>query len=64
MAAAGLVQLHFKLAAAVGLDALAAGNVVAIPGAANRFATRVSRLIPNRLLLPLLAKNHPGLKEQ
>jgi hypothetical protein len=50
--------------AAVGLDALAAGKVVAIPGAANRFAARVSRLIPNRLLLPLLAKNHPGLKEQ
>jgi hypothetical protein len=44
------------------LDALSEGRVVAIPGAANRLVTAAGRLIPNRLLVPRIAKSHPGLR--
>jgi short-subunit dehydrogenase len=48
--------------AKVGIDALDKGRVVVIPGAANRASTWVARLTPHRLLVPLVAKNHPGLR--
>ena len=44
------------------IDALARGRVVAIPGTANRVAASIGHLAPNRLLVPLLARNHPGLR--
>lgn len=44
------------------VDALAKGRVVAIPGRANRAAAVLARLTPNRLLVPLLARSHPGLR--
>lgn len=47
----------------VGLHALAAGRTVAIPGPANRALAMVSYLTPKRLLLPLLARQHPGLRD-
>ena len=49
--------------AKVGIDALEKGQVVAIPGAANRAAACLARLAPNRLLVALVAKNHPGLRK-
>jgi short-subunit dehydrogenase len=48
--------------ARVGIDALDKGRVVAIPGAANRASAWIARLAPNRLLVTLVAKNHPGLR--
>jgi short-subunit dehydrogenase len=48
--------------AKVGIDALDKGRVVAIPGFANRAGAVVAHLTPNRLLVPLLARNHPGLR--
>lgn len=45
-----------------GIEGLAKGRVVTVPGAVNRLAARVSRLAPNRVLLPILAKQHPGLR--
>ncbi len=48
--------------ARVGVEALDRGRVVAIPGLANRAGAVVGRLTPKRLLVPLLAKGHPGLK--
>jgi short-subunit dehydrogenase len=48
--------------AKVGVDALAAGHPVAIPGAANRIGAAFAHLAPKRLLVPLLASRHPGLK--
>jgi len=48
--------------AAAGLDGLAAGRPVVIPGLANRAATAVGRLVPNRALVPLLARSHPALR--
>jgi short-subunit dehydrogenase len=45
-----------------GLDALAKGTPVAIPGPANRAAAMFAHLAPKQLLVPLLASRHPGLK--
>ena len=45
-----------------GIEGLAKGRVVTVPGAANRIAARVSRLAPNRVLLPIMARQHPGLR--
>ena len=47
-------------AAAVGGDGQ--GTLVVIPGAANRAGAAFAHLMPKRLLLPVLAKNHPGLR--
>jgi short-subunit dehydrogenase len=46
-------------AAVEGLDR---GRLVVIPGRANRVAAAVSQVTPRSLLLPVLAKSHPGLK--
>lgn len=48
--------------AKAGIDALAADRGSVIPGLANLVSTRLFQLIPKRLLLPVLAKQHPALK--
>ncbi|HXA59126.1 MAG TPA: hypothetical protein VNW94_08205 [Streptosporangiaceae bacterium] len=48
--------------AAVGVDALARGRVVAIPGIANRIGAQLALHTPRRLLVPMLASRHPGLR--
>lgn len=45
-----------------GVDALASGNPVAIPGTANRVGAIFAQLAPKRFLVPILASRHPGLK--
>ena len=47
--------------AAAGIDGLDAGRPVVIPGVANRAVAGVAKVIPRRLLLPILAKRHPAL---
>src|SRR5436305_259406 len=44
------------------IDGLDKGRAVVIPGAANRVGAVVAHLTPRRLLLPLLARQHPALK--
>jgi short-subunit dehydrogenase len=44
------------------VDGLAAGRPVVIPGTANRVAAVFAHLTPRRLLLPILARQHPSLK--
>lgn len=44
------------------VDGLARGRLVVIPGVANRVAATFSQVTPRTLLLPILARNHPGLK--
>lgn len=46
-------------AAVAGMDR---GTLVVIPGLANRLGAGLAHLAPKRLLLPVLAKSHPGLK--
>ncbi|MFL6062155.1 MAG: SDR family NAD(P)-dependent oxidoreductase [Marmoricola sp.] len=43
------------------LDGLASGKLVVIPGIGNKVGAAFSKLAPKRLLLPILAKQHPGL---
>jgi short-subunit dehydrogenase len=45
------------------VDGLASGKGVIVPGAANRVAAVVNHLMPRRLLLSMVARNHPGLKK-
>ena len=45
--------------AVAGLDS---GKAVVIPGIANRVAARVAYLAPRAVLVPMLARQHPSLK--
>jgi short-subunit dehydrogenase len=49
--------------AAQAVDGMAKGQPVVIPGIANRALARISHHLPRRLLLPILAKQHPSLKD-
>lgn len=46
------------------VDGLAAGKPVVVPGRLNRAASAVYHLTPRRLLLPLLASQHPAFKKK
>ena len=48
--------------ARLGLDALAKGQTVVIPGVANRISANLANIVPKSLLVPLLASRHPGLR--
>jgi short-subunit dehydrogenase len=48
--------------AKVAVDAMDKGRLVAIPGTANRVAAALAQVTPRSLLLPTLAKGHPGLR--
>lgn len=45
------------------VDGMAAGRLVVIPGRVNRLAAAISQVTPRTLLLPVLAKSHPALRE-
>lgn len=62
-----LPEFMFQSSAAVakaGVDALDAGRGVVIPGLANEVGARLAALVPRRVLLPLLARQHPGLRQR
>jgi short-subunit dehydrogenase len=64
-AEAALPKAMWKSAEAVaraGVDGLAAGKGVVVPGGVNRAASYVYRVAPRDLLLPFLVRVHPGLK--
>ncbi|MFL6106606.1 MAG: SDR family NAD(P)-dependent oxidoreductase [Marmoricola sp.] len=44
------------------LDGLAGGKLVVIPGVGNKAGAAFAKLTPKRLLIPILAKQHPGLQ--
>ncbi len=46
-----------------GIEALAAGRPVAIPGRANRIAAMAAHAAPKSLLVRLVASRHPGLQQ-
>lgn len=48
--------------AKAGLDVLAEDGGSVIPGLASQVSTRIFQVLPRRLLLPLLAKQHPALR--
>ncbi|HEV7420971.1 MAG TPA: SDR family oxidoreductase [Mycobacterium sp.] len=45
------------------IDGLESGRTVIIPGVLNRVGAVAYQLLPRRLLLPILARNHPALKK-
>jgi short-subunit dehydrogenase len=49
--------------AAAGVEGLAKGKRVVIPGGANRVLARVSAHAPRALVLPILARQHPALRD-
>lgn len=48
--------------ARAGIDGLAAGKAVVVPGRVNRVASALFRIAPPELLLPVLARGHPAFK--
>ena len=46
------------------VDGLERGRALVIPGAANRAAALAARLAPRSLLVPIIARQHPGLRER
>ncbi|WP_183092200.1 SDR family NAD(P)-dependent oxidoreductase [Nocardioides stalactiti] len=44
------------------VEGMAKGRLVVIPGSANRIAAALAHVTPRSLLLPMLAKSHPGLR--
>ncbi|MDQ2678927.1 MAG: SDR family oxidoreductase [Actinomycetota bacterium] len=47
-----------------GVDAVAAGRPVAIPGPVNRVAAAFAQIAPKQLLVPLIASRHPALRNR
>ncbi len=65
-AEAALPQVMWKTAeevARAGVDGLAAGKGVVVPGGVNRAAAYLYRIAPRDLLLPLLVRGHPAFKD-
>jgi short-subunit dehydrogenase len=46
------------------VDGLASGKSVIVPGVFNRIGASAYQHLPRRLLLPILVRNHPGLKKR
>ena len=66
-AAAALPTPLWKTAddvARAAIEGLDADNGVIVPGGLNRAAALLYRLAPRSLLLPVLARNHPGLRSR
>ncbi|MFN2563367.1 MAG: SDR family NAD(P)-dependent oxidoreductase, partial [Jatrophihabitans sp.] len=57
-----IMWISAEAVAKAAIDGLAKGRLVVIPGGANRVAAAFAQVTPRTLLLPILAKNHPGLK--
>lgn len=51
-----------RAVAKAGIDALANDKESVIPGLPSQLSTRLMQLLPHRLLLPVLAKQHPALR--
>jgi uncharacterized protein len=65
-AEASLPQVMWKTAdqvAHAGIEGLAAGKGVVVPGSVNRVTGLLYRLAPRDLIVPLLARQHPSLKK-
>jgi short-subunit dehydrogenase len=44
------------------IDGLDRGRLVVLPGSLNRVGATMAHLTPRSLLVPILARSHPGLK--
>lgn len=65
-AEAALPKIMWRTAGEVAeaaIDGLDNGRRVVIPGAANRITAYASQVTPKRVLLPILARQHPALRD-
>jgi hypothetical protein len=60
----GFMWKSAESVARAGVDAMAAGRSVVIPGVANRIGAAFGYLTPRRFLVPILAGRHPGVRRQ
>jgi uncharacterized protein len=59
----GFMWVSAEEVAKAAVDGLARGRLVVIPGVANRVAAQLAQVTPRSLLLPLLSRQHPGVKK-
>lgn len=57
----GFLWQDVDTVARLAIEGLAAGRLQVIPGTANRIGAVVGRFAPRRLLIPLLARQHPAV---
>jgi short-subunit dehydrogenase len=50
------------IVARAAVDGMERGRMVVVPGAANRVSAVLSQLAPRSLVVPLIARRHPGLR--
>ena len=65
-ASASLPKIMWLSSAAVAAQAIEGvekGRTVVIPGVPNRIGARFAWLMPRRVLLPILARQHPSLRD-
>lgn len=58
----GFMWIPAAEVARAGIDALAAGRPLVIPGSANKLGALAGYVAPRSVMLPLVAKRHPSLK--
>ena len=56
------VDISKPMLARAGIDGLAAGKGVVVPGRVNQLASAFFRVPPPELLLPVLSRGHPAMK--
>jgi short-subunit dehydrogenase len=60
----GFMWENPEAVAKCGVDAMAKGSAVAIPGLANRMGAFFGYMLPRRMIVPILASQHPGLRKK
>lgn len=58
----GFMWESAEAVATAGVDGLAKGRMVVIPGPANRITAVLAHATPKQVLVPILASRHPGLR--
>ena len=60
----GFMWVAARDVAKAAVEGMEKGTLVVIPGLANRAGAAFAHLMPKRVLVPFLAKTHPGLPDQ
>lgn len=58
----GILWVDAPTVAKQAVDAMQRGRMVVVPGAANRVSAVLSQLAPRSLVVPLIARRHPGMR--
>ncbi|HZY77595.1 MAG TPA: SDR family oxidoreductase [Jatrophihabitantaceae bacterium] len=58
----GILWVDAPTVAKHAVDAMLRGRMVVVPGTANRMSAALSQLAPRRLIVPMIARRHPGMR--